>query len=360
MRLSPARPKPVRRIAAGALTLAAVSATALGVSAAASPSAFAASASAARHGHGRLFITSAVEHPNGTVTFPLHQGISHGKPVYYVITDASNGSVAALMGINKSQKLANAANTAGVEKVSINGNGTVVFPATVNFSPTPGFTLTPGPAGFPPASAHPPAVGDPGYSPLIQMPDGVVMNAPQVANSTGRANKVVSIDFANKTVTYKETDGFQGGKALRYASFDSSNPVAAAIEHVTYAPALNNLPTLNDDSTHSSRAALAAFTNGQTGAANPNRQGLNSAILDGLSPLNVLRWNPKQGRYSPIWDAHLTQWQVPVGQRTLQTDFGHIQGLANHGTVVGFNGTAQGTTFAASGIIVNCPVVAFA
>ena len=74
----------------------------------------------------------------------------------------------------------------------------------------------------------------------------------------------------------------------------------------------------------------------------------------------MLRWNPTQGRYSPIWDAHLTQWQVPVGQRTLQTDFGTIQGLADHGTVVGFNGTAQGTTFAASGIIVNCPIVAFA
>jgi hypothetical protein len=186
------------------------------------------------------------------------------------------------------------------------------------------------------------------------------MNAPQVANNTGQANKIASIDFADKTVTYKETDGFQGGNALRYASFDSSDAGAAAIEHVTYAPALNNLPTLNDDSTASARASLAAFTNGQTGAANPNRQGLNSAILDGLSPLNVLRWNPSQGRYSPIWDAHLTQWQVPLAQRTVQTDFGTIQGLADHGTVVGFNGTAQGTTFAASGIIVNCPIVAFA
>ena len=87
---------------------------------------------------GRLFITSAVEHPDGTVTFPLHQGLSHGQPVYYVVTDASDGSVAAAMGVNTSQKLANAANTAGVQKVSINPDGTVVFPATVNFSPTPG------------------------------------------------------------------------------------------------------------------------------------------------------------------------------------------------------------------------------
>jgi len=341
----------------GLTALVAIPASAVAI--AASTAAIPASASTAG-GAGHLFIASAVEHPNGTVTFPLHKGISNGQPVYYVVTDASDGSVAAAMGLNTSQKLANAANTAGVEKVSINRDGTIVFPATVNFNPTPGFSLTPGPTGFPPATASPPAVGDPGYSPLIQMPDGVVLNAPQVANNTGQANKVVSIDFANKTVTYKETDGFQGGKALRYASFDSSNPVAAAIEHVTYAPALNNLPTLNDDSTASARASLAAFTNGQTGATNSNRQGLNSAILDGLAPLNVLRWNPTQGRYSPIWDAHLTQWQVPLAQRTLQTDFGTIQNLADQGTVVGFNGTPQGTTFAASGIIVNCPIVAFA
>ena len=123
MRSSLARTKPVRRIAAGALAVAAASATALGVSAAAS-----ASASAASSNPGRLFITSAVEHPDGTVTLPLHQGISHGQPVYYVVTEASDGSVAALMGINTSQKLANAANTAGVEKVTINRDGTIVFP----------------------------------------------------------------------------------------------------------------------------------------------------------------------------------------------------------------------------------------
>ena len=107
-----------------------------------------------------------------------------------------------------------------MEKVSVNPDGTIVFPATVNFNPTPGFALTPGPVGFPPATANPPAAGAPGYSPLIQLPDGVVLNAPQVANNTGQANKVTTINFANMTVTYKETDGFQGGKALRYASFD--------------------------------------------------------------------------------------------------------------------------------------------
>src|SRR6516162_11863213 len=142
-----------------ALGLTALIAIAISVSIAAIPaSASTAGGSGCGACPGRLFITSAVEHPNGTVTLPLHQGISHGQPVYYVVTEASDGSVAALMGINTSQKLADAANTAGVEKVSVNPDGTIVFPATVNFSPTPGFTLTPGPAGFPPAAASPPAV----------------------------------------------------------------------------------------------------------------------------------------------------------------------------------------------------------
>ena len=315
-------------------------------------------ASAQQSSPGTLFIKSAVEHGNGTVTLPLHKGVSGGRPVYYVITEASDGNTASALGVNTSQKLARAANTAGVEKVAVDAAGTVSFPATVNFNPSPAFALTPGPTGFPPATANPPAVGDAGYSPLIQLPSGVVENAPQVANDTGQADKVVSIDFAAKTVTYKETNGFQGGKALRYASFDASDKTAAALEDVTYAPVLNNLPGLNDDSTASPRASLAAFTNGQTGAADPNHQGLNSAILDHLDPLNVLRWNPTQGRYSPAWDVHLTQWQVPVAQRLVQSDFGTIQNLADHGTVAGFNGTAPGTTFAASGFIVNCPIVA--
>lgn len=171
---------------------------------------------------------------------------------------------------------------------------------------------------------------------------------------------MVTIDKQKLTVTYRETKGFQGGSPVRYISTDASDPTAAALENVTFAPALNAAPTLNDDSTASSRASLAAFTNGQTGAGNPQRQGLSSALLDGLDPLNVLRWNPSQGRYSPLWDAHLTQWShaaVSAGQNLRQTDFGQILGLADHGQVAGFNGTPEGTTFAASGFIVNCPIV---
>jgi hypothetical protein len=329
----------------------------------------AASASADSGGGGvpgpdNLFITSAVEHANGTVTLPLHRGVSNGQTVYYVITDVSDGNLAAKLGVNKAAKLANAAAVPGaVQKVSI-VNGVVDFPQTVDFSPV--HQLSAGPTGFPPASAQPGAIGQPGYTPLIQLPDGTVENAPQIArdqNGDGvielgseSADKVVSIDLAAMTVTYRETAGFQGGKPLLYASFDSSNPVAAAIEDVTYAPALDAAPTVGDDSTASARASLAAFVTGQTGAANPQRQGLNSALLDGLSPLNVLRWNPTQGRYSPLWDVHLAQWTtaaIAAGQNLRQTDFGNVQNLAQAGLLTG----PGGVPFGPSGFIVNCPIV---
>ncbi len=96
--------------------------------------------------------------------------------------------------------------------------------------------------------------------------------------------------------------------------------------------------------------------NGQTGADNPQRQGLNSAILDGLSPLNVLAWNPSQGRYSPLWDVHLTAWTAQAMARGLnvrQMDFGDVLGLAEHGLVTALDGSP----FAASGFIVDCPII---
>ena len=249
----------------------------------------------AHDGH-TLFITSAVENANGTVTLPLYRGTSHGQTVYYVMLDSSDGNFARRFGLDTAQKLANAAGTPAVQQVTVT-NGVIDFPATIDFSPVR--QLTPGPEGFPPAAAQPGAIGEDGYSPLIRMPNGVIVNAPQIANNTGQADKVVSIDMVHLTVTYRETNGFQGGDPVRYASFDSSNPVAATLEDVTYAPALNFAPAANDDSTASSRATLIAFVNGQAGANNPQRQGLNSAILDGLDPLNLLRWNPSQAATVP-------------------------------------------------------------
>jgi hypothetical protein len=167
---------------------------------------------------------------------------------------------------------------------------------------------------------------------------------------------VVRIDTAKMTVTYEETDGFQGGKPVKYVSTDASDPVAAALENVTYAPRLNQAPKIGDDSTASSRASLAAFTNGQTGANNRQRQGLNSALLDGRDPLNVLRWAPNQGRYSLLWDVHFAQWSenaIARGDNLRQTDWGDVENLADDRLVTGVGGGRFGRV----GIVVNCPIV---
>jgi hypothetical protein len=301
----------------------------------------------------KLFVRSAVEHAGDTVTFPLRRGTSHGHTVYFVVVDASSGATAQRLGVNRSSKLTHLVGTTAAERVRIVG-GVIDFPATVNFAPQR--RIVPGPAGFPPAVAEAGAVGEAGYSPYIQLPDGEVLNAPQIANGTGRADKVVALDQTHATVTYRETNGFSGGKAVRYTSFDASDPLAAALENSTFAPAMNAAPRVGGDGTDQARASLAAFVNGATGASNPQRQGLNSAILDGLDPLNVLRWAPNQGRYSPLWDVHLAEWTpaaIAAGAVTRQTDFGHVTGLAEHGLVTGPGGTA----FGPAGFIVNCPII---
>jgi hypothetical protein len=313
--------------------------------------------------------TSFQENAGPTVvTYPLYQGTSQGRKVFYVITDASDRGVADALGVNYVPKLARAVGTAAVQNsTSEIGTGRGIdFPASVDFSPQR--ILVPGPTGFPPAVAQPGAVGEPGYSPLVQVSfrgTTVVLNAPQIANATGQADKVVALDTVHKTLSYRETDGCYDNESVHYASFEASDPGAAAIEDVTYAPNLNAAPSEGcaDPAVPAptcSREPLIAFTNGQTGATNSERQGLNAAILDKLSPLNILKEIPEptsQFDYSPIWEPHLETWTdaaVADGLNVRQTDFATAQQRVTDGLATGF---PAGAPFGPSGFVVNCPVV---
>jgi hypothetical protein len=304
-------------------------------------------------GSQKLFVQSAVVNADDTVTLPLYRGTSQGRTVWYVVFDSSDGGDADRLKVNTSAKLDNARGTAAVQRARVAG-GAIDFPKTVDFRPSR--VVVPGPTGFPPNAAEPGAVAEWGYSPLIEMPNGVIRNAPHVANDTGTADKVVSIDYARGTVRLQLTRGFSGGKAVKYVSTEASDPGVAALENVTYTPSLNAAPFAGGDGTDSARTGLAAFVNGQTGPGNPQRQGLNSALLDGLDPLNLLFWSPNQGRYSPLWDVHPAQWSaqaIAQGLNTRQTDRSNLFNLVQKGFVTG----PGGAKFGAAGIVVNCPIV---
>jgi hypothetical protein len=168
-------------------------------------------------------------------------------------------------------------------------------------------------------------------------------------------------------VNYRETDGCYDNESVHYASFDASDPGAAAIEDVTYAPALAAAPANGCAdaaivAATCSRESLIAFINGQTGTTNPQRQGLNAALLDGHSPLNILKEIPEptaQFDYSPLWDIHLVRWNdtVPVTSRLRQTDFATAQALVGAQAQSVTPAGTLSNTFQATGFVVNCPVV---
>jgi len=373
-----ARTAVITSVLAGAVALLALPATALAVSQPQLPFRCFAQVGVDHvvFGPDSFFLPNTVQGPTSfrenagptIVTYPLYHGTSQGRDVSYVITDASNLSVAQALGVNYTPKLAQAAGTAAVQNSTSqvgSGNG-IDFPASVDFSPTR--VVIPSATGFPPAAAQPGAVGEPGYSPLVQVvfrDKTVVLDAPQIANATGQADKIVSIAGNRRTVSYQETDGCYDNESVHYASFDASNPVAAAIEDVTYAPNLDAAPSPGCAdaavvAANCSRESLIAFTNGQTGAANPQRQGLNAAILDGPPPLNILQEIPEQKSqfdYSPMWDIHLATWTdaaVAAGLNLRQTNFSAALQQVTDGNVTGF---PAGSMFGPSGFIVNCPVV---
>lgn len=111
-----------------------------------------------------------------------------------------------------------------------------------------------------------------------------------------------------------------------------------------------------DDSAFSAVERIFVFINGPTGIDNPQRQGLNSALTDGMSPLNTLGGIPTIANdYSPIWDLNLGEWTpqaIKSGYRSRMTDEFAILSMVEKGFVTGPGGKPYGST----GIVVNCPV----
>lgn len=313
-----------------------------------------AGAADARAEERKLFVQSATENTvDDIATLPVFRGMSQGRTFHYVVTESSSREDAKARGVNYSPKLANAAGTAAVQPATI-VDGEIVVPATVDFSPDR--IVEPGATGFPPNRAQPGSVGEPGYSPLIQLPNGTILNAPHVANDTGRHDRIVELDLEGGAASFVETEGFYNGKEVYYVSFEASHAGAAALEAATYAPSLNAAPGEGSNSRGSSRSGLIPFVNGMTGVDNPDRQGLNSALLGEGDPLNIVQSTPRNEKYSPLWDAHLARWSdeaVSRGENVLQDDFDDVAELAEEGVVTSPSGAPWGPF----GLVINCPLI---
>lgn len=356
--------------------------------------------------------------PTTTVTLPLYYGrLASGGPrngqgFFYITTDTSDRDNAAALGLNFSAKLLFADlpidmldqfMASSVRSGFYDDQGTLITSGGyVDFSPVrrvnPQSTDTSGTNNllasldFNPGSIGT-DVGDSDgfYSPLIMIKNAGnhVYNAPIVAGGTAEEMASLSdycdgipeaeLDWARQilhdsvvsicpgddpgepgTVTLELATGFSFGRPVLYISSDASVDIAAALEGATFAPALANVPVGRDDSLFSSVERLFGFVNGPTndfGEYNPQRQGFNSALVDGGGPLNVLGGVPTIATdYSPLWDVNLGEWTqeaIDNGYRSRMFEEFAILGMVERGFLTG----PGGTTYGSSGIIVNCPIV---
>jgi hypothetical protein len=330
----------------------------------------------------QLLTAGVLDRRAATLTLPLYRGrVRQGnRTVWYILTDTTDRGNAEALGLNFAPKLFySAVSSRSVRTATLRSDGTLEFDAgVVDFSPervvTPNQEANP----FPPVQAAPGSIGDMNYSPLVRITNagGHIYNAPIIAMGdntqdfmvSGRPNyrmvhdKVVSLSidpenpFAS-TVTLALTTGFSFAKPVLYLSTDASAELVSALEGATLAPGLADIPTGHDDSAFSAIERIFITINGPRGCDNPQRQGLDSALLDGRGPLNVLGGIPTVATdYSPLWDANVGMWTNEAIQKNWRSrviDEFQILALVEAGAITGPGGAKYGS----AGFIINCPIV---
>jgi hypothetical protein len=230
-------------------------------------------------------------------------------------------------------------------------------------------------APFPPLVAKAGAVADGEWSSLVVLPDGLVLNAQMVANTTGYHDRVRRIDAAGRTVDMTMLDGYQGGRRFFYHLVtDASAPLPAALENGVYAPRLASIPQFGQ-SRREDPSALLGFSpvlNGPTTLG--SEQGFEASIANkGIDPINVFPFGPDNenvsdaNNYSPMWDAHVSQWTdeaVSRGQVRRITGFDDLKELVAEGLVTSasINPPGPGNPWLfglrPTQAVINCPVIA--
>lgn len=332
-----------------------------------------------------------------TARFPMFQGwetLPNGerREGYYVITEASDEDFAEELGVIYAPRMAEAIGSGGEQNSEWTEDGRLIFEGSVDFSPTR--SLTAGAAspdgalvGFPPAEVNPGAIADANWSSYVVLPGtNIVINAQLVANSTGIHDRIpnpngnsqadeddlnnpnLAIDQAS--VVLQLLDGWHDGQPYYFHIVtDTSDPGPATIELGVYAPRLNNLPAFGLFP-GGSMLPFSPTANGVTPDANNplGFQGLNTASISDRQvndPTNTFPIDPSDTRYSPMWDAHITEFTVPADERVILTSFGQINDLLDDGTLIPFRGNGNPEPLAnslsdmltATGAIINCPVI---
>jgi len=329
-----------------------------------------------------------------TARFPMFQGwetTPNGKrKCYYVITEASNKLMAKKLGVIFAPRMAESIGSGGEQKAYWTRTGRLVFEGSVDFSPKR--SLVPGPTsddgllfGFPPAEVNPGAIADDKWSSYVVLPSGVVINAQMVANSTGIHDRIPHPDgngpeqeddlnnpnFApdQASVVMQLLDGWHDGRDYYFHIVtDTSDPGPATIELGVFAPRLANLPTFG----LFPGGSMLPFTptaNGRTVDTDGfGVQGLNAASLSDRQvqdPTNTFPIDPRDSRYAPMWDAHVTEFTVPENERPILRSFEQVNQLLAQGVLIPFRGNANPSPLAnslsdlltATGAIINCPVI---
>ncbi|MDQ3345079.1 MAG: hypothetical protein M3473_02110, partial [Chloroflexota bacterium] len=288
------------------------------------------------------------------------------------------------LGLNFSAKLAYSETGRAVRSGELRKDGTLVFEkGTVDFAPERSVVPGDEPNFFPPESATPGSVGDQDYTPLVKLSNagGYIYNAPVVAFGVeadeidfcaGKVNydhvhdrvlKICPEGRAGSTVTLQMTPIFSFGRTSAYISTEASDEVVAALDSGTFTPAMGDIGVGSDDGAFSAVERLFPIANGPTGADNPQRQGLNSALSDvdadgkPLPPVHVIGGIPTLALdYSPLWDLNLGEWTqeaIDNGYRSRMIDEFQLLEFVRRGFITGPGGEEFGST----GIVVNCPIV---
>ena len=181
-------------------------------------------------------------------------------------------------------------------------------------------------------------------------------------------DRVVALDVSRGRATLRITRGYADARTAWYLSTEASDPIVAALEGATWAPTLATAPAAGTTTPGSARSAIVAIANGETDRESPERQGMQSALLDGLAPLNILEGAPDERSarpaYTPVWDLHLVMWTpaaIAAGQRRKVITLAEARAFAERGLLVSAMPGAPNSLLAglhAVGVVINCPVVA--